>query len=342
MSEYTKPWLALDEQVAKLAGRGVDVDPRERTEALLRAVGYYRLTGYLYPFRHSEQYVDGDGRARTRILSDYGPGASIGHIAQVIEFDRRLRMLVLDGVERIEVAVRMRLGYVIGYRSPFAYLEPETFLPTFVQHQLDVETETGWMSRPSKHAEWLQRVAERRDSSDEAFITHFRDKYDGQMPIWALTEILELGQLARLYQGLADGDAQKIADAFGVPTKTLMASWLASVNYVRNVAAHHARLFNRKLQNAPARPKEGSVPLLDHLRKQRTPKGPFGVYNALAVIAYLLRSIDDADTEWCGRLAALLKEFPPSPVLSLASLGVPEKWNELELWRPATVHEQPA
>lgn len=330
MGEYTKPWLSVDQQVEKLEGRGVDVAPNERTAALLRAIGYYRLTGYLYPFRRSEQYVDDGGRVRVRILSGYRPGASVHQIVQVIDLDRHLRSLVMDGVERIEVAVRMQVGYVLGRRSAFAHLEPATFLPTFVEHQLD--RETGWRTRPSKHVEWLQRVAIRRDGSDEAFVAHFREKYDGQMPIWALTEILELGHLSRLYQGLKDDDAEEIARVFGVPTKRLMASWLASLNYVRNAAAHHARLYNRKLQNAPSRPKFGVVPLLDHLREEDSPKGAFGVYNALAVIAYLLRSID-TDGDWCGRLVALIETFPASSDLTIASLGMPDRWRSLELWR---------
>ena len=82
---------------------------------------------------------------------------------------------------------------------------------------------------------------------------HFREKYDDRMPVWALTELLELGQLSVLYRGLRQQDAEEIALAFGAPTKRIMVSWLASLNYVRNVAAHHARLFNRKLQHAPAR-----------------------------------------------------------------------------------------
>jgi hypothetical protein len=88
------------------------------------------------------------------------------------------------------------------------------------------------------------------------------------------------------------------------------------------VAAHHARLFNRKLQHAPPRPKIGQVPLLDHLRDAETAKGVFGTYNALAVIAYLLPSID-ADTEWSQRLVALLRKFPTSHALSTGSMGVP-------------------
>lgn len=153
------------------------------------------------------------------------------------------------------------------------------------------------------------------------------------MPVWALTELLELGQLSVLYRGLGQQDAEEIAQAFGVPTKKLMGSWLASLNYVRNVAAHHARLFNRKLQNAPSRPKAGQVPLLDHLQADEVPKDGLGTYNALAVIAYLLLSIQVV-TEWSTQLVALLRTFPTSHALSIASMGVPQDWESLALWRP--------
>lgn len=152
------------------------------------------------------------------------------------------------------------------------------------------------------------------------------------MPVWALTEILELGHLSVLYRGMHQQDAEEIALAFGVPAKKIMTSWLASLNYVRNVAAHHSRRFNRKLQHAPARPKAGQIPVLDHLRDEETAKGVFGTYNALAVIAYLLPSIDP-DTDWAEQMAALLQEFPTSHALTTEAIGAPWNWRSLDLWR---------
>ncbi len=329
MVEYTKPWLSLEQQVERLANRGVEVGDRDRAAAVLKAVGYYRLTGYLYPFRESEKYVDDSGRERTRVLSGYRAGTRLDHAEAIIDFDRRLRMLVMDGVERIEVAVRMQLGYVLGRSSAFAHEDPSVFTESFVEAKTDPESGEP-LSSP--HATWLERADERRAKSDEQFVAHFRDKYDDRMPIWALTEVLELGQLAVLYRGLRQQDSQEIALAFGAPTKKIMVSWLASLNYVRNVAAHHARLFNRKLQHAPARPKAGQVPVLDHLRDEQTAKGVFGTYNALAVIAHLLPSIE-AETTWRRRLATLLLRFPESHALTLASIGVPQGWESLDLWR---------
>ncbi len=76
------------------------------------------------------------------------------------------------------------------------------------------------------------------------------------------------------------------------------------------------------------------MPLLDRLNDAGMPKGAFGVSNALAVIAYLVRAIDGGP-EWNRRLVTLLDDFPASSDLPLASLGVPDGWHDLELWCPA-------
>ncbi|GBG39419.1 Abi family protein [Mycobacterium montefiorense] len=319
--------MSVGQQVERLAKHGLEVGDTAHADRVLGSIGYYRLTGYLYPFRTSEEYFDEDGRTRIRVLSDFQPGTALMHAEKIIDFDRRLRILVLDGLEHVEVAARMRIGYVVGRASPFAYEDPTYFTHTFTADGTDVRAPS-----PSKHVQWLQRVNERQAGSDEQFVEHFRDKYDDRMPVWALTEILELGHLSVLYRGINQKDAEEIAVSFGVPTKRMMASWLAALNYVRNVAAHHARLFNRKLQNAPSRPKVGQIPTLDHLRASEEAKRVYGSYNALAVIAYLLTSIED-DADWATRLTALLREFPTSHALTVESLGAPLDWETLDLWR---------
>jgi len=326
--EYAKPWLTLDEQIDKLESRGVIVGDRDRCRSLLRAVGYYRLTGYLYPFRGTEARTDEDGVETRVILNHYRSGTSIEAAEKLIDFDRALRMLVLDGLERIEVSLRMEVGYTLGEISAFAHRDPSNFVSAFTRAETD---EATGEALPSDHDEWLERLQQRSDSSDEAFVAHFRTKYDDLMPIWALTEIMELGHLSKLYRGMSNVLATRIAARYDVPAKKILASWIASLNYVRNVSAHHARLFNRKLVVAPARPKTGQVPLLNHLRDADTAKQVYGVYNALAVAAYLLRAIDPSTT-WPDSMKALLVRFPTDTGLTLESLGAPPDWQSRELW----------
>ncbi|BCW46982.1 Abi family protein [Arthrobacter sp. StoSoilB5] len=329
MADYRKQWLSVEEQIQKLASRGVAIPNDGSGVQLLRAIGYYRLTGYLYPFRNSEFYLDQYGRRRLRVLNNYRDGTSLEDAAAIIDFDRKLRMLILDGIERIEVSLRMQIGYTLGCRSAFAHLEPVTFVSAFTNPPID--DCTGQVG-PSKHELWIARMRERQNASDEAFVAHFRDNYDGRMPIWAATEIMEMGHLSRLYSGLVSSIATEIALAYGAPSKRVMNSWIASLNYVRNVAAHHARIFNRKLVTAPKRPGKGTVPILDHLLDETSSKQVFGLYNALAVMAYLLRAIDE-DADWTRRVVELVKAFPTAGHLTEESMGMPEGWAGLELWK---------
>ncbi|MDO4685867.1 MAG: Abi family protein [Corynebacterium sp.] len=328
MTDYMKSWLTVGEQIQLLMDRGVSIDDEQRAATVLKAIGYYRLTGYLYPFLQSEQYQDAEGRTQLRILNQYQPGTTLQHAEEIIDFDRQLRMHILEGIERIEIAARMRIGYILGCNDPYAHERDVNFIEKFTaQH-----TDTRWPA-PSKHVMWLQGVNKRKEDADERLVKQFEDNGDNRIPIWVLCEILELGQLSNLYRNLTQELADEIANSFGVPTKYLMASWLASLNYARNLTAHHARLFNRKLQNAPARPKLGQVPPLDHLRKLHTAKSNFGTYNVLAVIAYLLPFIDP-NIEWASRTCALLRGFPTSQFVSVESLGVPQDWESYELWQP--------
>ncbi len=327
MAGYAKPWLSIDDQIDRLAARGVVAHDRSAAAALLAKVGYYRLTGYLYPFRLSERVTDGDGRERTAVLSGYRDGTSIEDASRLIDFDRELRLLVLEGVERIEIALRTQIGHTVGRVGPFAHEDPSTFVPSFAGPRSDAAVDSHG---PHRLDDWLARVQQRRDSFDEAFVVHFRAKYDDQMPIWALTELLELGHLARLYGGLRNDLATEVARSFDVPTKRLMESWTATITYVRNIAAHHARLFNRKLVTAPKRPKPADVPLLAHLGQDSAPK-QFGSYNALAVMAYLLRGID-SDCDWNTRVVDHLRRFPANDVVDEGSMGIAPGWLDEELW----------
>ncbi|MDX2377694.1 Abi family protein [Microbacterium sp. LRZ72] len=202
--------MPIEAQIGKLASRGVEIGDATAAVNLLRAVGYYRLTGYLYPFRSSERYDD-EGRTRVRVLSGYRKGTTMAHAAKIIDFDRALRILALDGIERVEVSLRMQLGHTLGAKSPFAHPDPATFVPPFTAEYTDPISGL----QTSKHLQWIAKANARRDASDEAFVAHFRDKYDGQMPIWALTEILELGHLSRLYGGLNNSLATAIAHYYG-------------------------------------------------------------------------------------------------------------------------------
>jgi abortive infection bacteriophage resistance protein len=134
--EYSKPWLSVDEQVDQLHRRGVHVPDRAAAAALLREVGYYRLTGYLYPFRESTR-TESAGRTSVTVLDTYRAGTTFTEAAVLLAFDRQLRLLVIEGVERIEVAIRTHLAHVLGRSSPFAHEDATTFTDAFTARHDD-------------------------------------------------------------------------------------------------------------------------------------------------------------------------------------------------------------
>lgn len=151
--DYAKPWLPINDQIDSLVARGVQIDDRKLASALLYEVGYYRLTGYLYPLRESETYPDVEGRDRVRVLNRYRVGTRIDDATRLLNFDRQLRLLVLEGVERIEIALRTRLGYTLGQHSAFANEDPSMFTTSFT-----APGENGNGEKlPSPHATWLAR-----------------------------------------------------------------------------------------------------------------------------------------------------------------------------------------
>lgn len=80
--KYTKPALTFGQQADLLLRRGLAADKTALIEKL-RAVNYYRLTGYLYPFRKPDD--------------TFRPGTTLDLVWHRYVFDRQLRVLVGSG-----------------------------------------------------------------------------------------------------------------------------------------------------------------------------------------------------------------------------------------------------
>ena len=101
-------------------------------------------------------------------------------------------------------------------------------------------------------------------------MTHFRTKYDGRLPTWVVTELLDFGGLSVLYQGLATSDRKRIAAELGVTDAKGgngpgVANWMHLMNYVRNVCAHHSRFWNQNMARQVAPKALRSIDSLSHV-----------------------------------------------------------------------------
>lgn len=284
----------------------------------LQRIGYYRLSAYWYPFRKSIDKLGPDGRPTTRIIDEFKPDAIFADAVDMYVFDKKLRLLILDAAERVEVALRVAIALQLGQRDPCAHRDPQQVHSRFVK-----------AAASKSHAAWLVRHDEVEDKSKEEFVAHFRRKYSGRMPLWMAIELWDFGLLSFFLSGMKDIDVSVIARDFALPKRDLLKSWVRSIAYARNVCAHHNRLWNRAIVDQPQVPKIGDVPGLDHFctdtHAQRR------LYAVAVALRWLLRRVNPEST-WPQRLKAHFETFPESAHYSLRQTGFPSHWAALPFW----------
>lgn len=124
-------------------------------------------------------------------------------------FDKKLRLIVLDAVERIEVAVRVDVAYLLGEKDPFAYNNPLLLHGNFTKK---INPETGI----TRYEEWLKKHGNLIKRSKEEFASHFRDKYGLPIPIWVAIELWDFRLLSTFYQGMTVRDKDVIAKKYSL------------------------------------------------------------------------------------------------------------------------------
>jgi len=296
---YDKPPKTFEEQADLLLGRGLIAD-RALPIQRLRATSYFRLAGYLHPFR---------GSASDR----YQPGTTLEQVWRIRVFDQRLRTLLLDAIEAIEVHVRTQLAYHFAHdHGAFAYADPRHF-PNLAPDQF-----TLWQRK-------LDDQVHRSQRSREEFVAHFFQKYGDEhtrLPVWMLAELMDFGATLTFFRGVRDDIKKRIAAEVGQPDRVVM-SWLLALNTVRNRCAHHLRLYNWELGTPVLIPQERKFPAW------HTPPLP---NHRIGIILTLCRVWLDRiapDNHWSQRMLDLFSEFPGQPVIPM---GFSPDWRNHPLW----------
>ncbi|MBR2358473.1 MAG: Abi family protein [Lentisphaeria bacterium] len=291
---YNKPPLSAEQQADLLISRGLQVKCRERLVALLENISYYRLSAYLYPFRIPGQ-------------ENYRDGTSFDEIYRRYAFDRRLRILIFDALERVETALKARIISVfVKNHGAFGYLEKENF------NSFDDDN----------FEKFLSAIDSEVRRSKEVFVAHYRQKYTNEhLPLWMVAEVVSFGTIFTMYRNMHHQEKKAVASSFDLPV-AILESWLHTMNHVRNICAHHARLWNRRLGIIPKRPNGKSFSFWTDFDNEK----PFFV---LLMLSYLLKFCAPT-TNWHKRIEALTKEFECLP---LPRIGFVPNWQQHSLWK---------
>lgn len=289
----------------------------------LRRLGYYRLSGYLYPFRKMS-YTQNKSKKDDNVLreDEFKPGSKFQTSVELYVFDKKLRLLVLDAIERLEVAFRVDIAYLLGAKDRFAHTNPNLLHGNFTKK---INPDTG----KTKHQEWLQKQTALINSSKEDFIEHHKRKYGMPLPIWVAIELWDFGMLSTFYKGMKIEDKTAIAKKYGISDCQVIESWLRCLNYVRNVAAHHCRLWNKNLVSQPKLPKKGEIPTFDLYIGQISITSR--LYIALCILAHFMHYVCPRSS-WCNRVKELIYSFPESLHISIQNMGFPGDWEQHAFW----------
>lgn len=329
MQPYTKPFLPINDQLQRLQDRGLVVTEPMRAKNYLRHIGYYRLSGYWYPLRESETVTDADGKTSIRVLDTFRANSEFSHIVDLYVFDKKLRVMMVDVLERIEVSLRTNVTLQLGPIDPWAYRNPRNFDSRFTSPQRGRPPRTG--TRPSQFDDFLRLTDNKAARSKEDFVQHFNGKYSDPLPLWVAPEVWDFGNLSILIGGMRYRDQRDLAAVYGIPRPELFPSWVRTLAFIRNICAHHSRLWNRSLTAQPRSPKPGEIALLDHLAGSAARHSIERFYSAAAIARYFQLQINPTST-WGARFVELTRSFPQNPNLDMATAGFPNNWQDLPLW----------
>ena len=307
---------SADEQIALLESRCLQVD-HTLAKQWLANVSYYRLSGYWYPARAFD-------RGAGKRLDHFDPGFTFQNATDLYEADRKLRTLLHDGMERVEIALRTQVTNHLCNRhpsDPTFYLTSEVFRDKF-NHLAWIHCIYGRLRRSSEH-------------SDP--VAHYKNNYSGTFPLWVAAEVMDFSDISILYTGLKHDDQLAIAENLGfsldkeelsqkqlkkLPKGHPLANWIHQLTIIRNTCAHHGRLWNKSFKPVSINGLRGNgnLSVIERSQSER-------VFDAIAVMAHILREVSPG-TSWPDKVLSLINNsFLPNPLVEPSSLGIPERWD---------------
>lgn len=301
---FEKPPLSIEAQLERLNSRGIVIQDRDIARHYLSYISYYRFCGYAIEFE--DELVNGE--------KQYRSGTTFEQVLDCYIFDRKLRLLVIDAIERVEIAIRTIIinELALKYNDAHWYLDETLFLPKFKHDDL--------IQSIKKETQYKAQDGSIQDKKRERFIKHYYKTYQKpELPaIWMVAEVLSLGSWSMIFANLRERENQKIiCKHFGIGY-IVMESWLHALTYLRNLCAHHGKLWSRNFTLKPL--------IANNYRKQLEKNSRF---SAQAAILKILLDVISPKNEWGYHLKELISQHP---VIDVKKMGFNYGWNREAFW----------
>lgn len=293
---FIKPFASSADLVKLLVSRGLSIDDTQKAEMHLNNIGYYRLSAYMHPLL-----------LIPKTNHRYKSGATFRQVMMLYRFDKKLRMLIFNEIEKIEIAIRRAVMQIT------AEMTGDAFWLTNSSYFLDT----------NKFYDTLRTITGEYNKSREEFIQHFKATYsEPYPPTWILGELLTIGNVNTIYRNIRQNRIRKrIAKRFGLPID-VFESWLTIIAVMRNACGHHARVWNKQNAIPPAvlnKPVGAWITLPTDTKR---------VYFDLCIIKYFLDKVSP-NNDMLAKLRWLFVKFPE---IDIAAMGFPKGWEFEPLW----------
>lgn len=290
----------IEEQITLLQSRNMSFGNMSHAPHYLANISYYRLKGYWWEMQDDN------------VNHHFRDGSLFEDVIDLYNFDRHFRLIVFNAIERIEIALRTKLIYQLSLKHGAEwYINPSLF------------------DNSQHFASFISKIFQDMSNSREEFILKHYQNHPSEHPeSWKSLEVLTLGALSKLYQNLKHQlpEKNKISTGFGLNNQRTLASLLLSITYIRNIIAHHGRLWNRVLVNKYEWPTSTPNPILDYVPNNIQKNKIFPI---LSAILYLNNAISPGHNIK-NELITLFKKYPKVP---LRRMGFPSNWQTQPIWR---------
>lgn len=287
------------DQITRLKQQGLRLNDEKKVAHYLSNISYYRLRAYTYPFQNNAD-------PNHPFTSD----VDFDDIINIYVFDRRLRLLVFNALEKIEIALRTKIIYEFSLTNGSHWHENADMYRNRTYFEKNIDA-----------------LYEEIDRSSETFIEHYKNKYSSPTypPAWMSLEVISMGLLSKLYSNLNNSEEKKkVAKELGLPKPFILESWMHAFSGLRNICAHHSRLWNRRFTIIPILPYNTVNPFIQNFKIKKNK-----LYAQLCCINYITRIISP-NSSFVSDLKVLLQTCD---LVDCKEMGFPNNWEEETIWK---------
>lgn len=317
---FKKPHLDINSQIRLLEERGLILseEDREVLKNFLKYNSFSRITPYMRKFQY-----------RSDKNHRFKEGTRLSDILDVYNFDRKLKLIVFEAIEQIEVSWRMQFSY------GFSILEN-------MQEVNEVGIRTWWyedstfFKNVTNHAKNLEKIDLyiTKSIKSDPLIQNYNNKYNHPVrpPSWMVFELMSIGSLVMFFKNIISDLQPKrnIVHHYGLSLAGDFDNWSHCVSYIRNICAHHARLWD-SIMYVKLKPPTSPMfawPSMAHLTKENGELEQ-RFYPILCAIIYFVERTTPG-TLFKSRIRNLIEDSGEKYKLQI---GFPENWLHEDFWR---------